>query len=185
MPFDRDKHHRRSIRLRGYDYAQPGAYFITICTFERAGLFGEVCDGEMRANAFGQVAAGEWQKTAAMRPRIRLDAFIVMPNHIHGIIVIEDAVHRSVNRAAAPGFGERAEVHTPRPESDSIPTIVRLYKAATTKRINASRDLPGVPVWQRNYYERIVRDENEYHRICEYIANNPARWADDQENPQR
>ena len=175
MGFDPDKHHRRSIRLAGYDYSQMGAYFVTVCAHDRRCLFGVVEDGAMRLNGLGEIVADEWAKTAEMRRRISVDAFVVMPNHLHGILVINDCRGTLQRAPTTEQFG--------RPTSDSIPTIVRLFKSATTKRINQMRGMPGFPVWQRNYFEHIIRDEAECGHARDYIEMNPARWAEDMENP--
>jgi REP-associated tyrosine transposase len=184
MPYYPHRHHRHSIRLRGCDYGQVGAYFITICTQDRVCLFGDVVDGEMRLNGAGQIAQEEWLRSAIIRPRVTLDAFVVMPNHIHGIIVLDDGRRGTLQRApteGGPTTGERFG----KPTSDSIPTIIRLFKAATTKRVNSMRDTPGMPVWQRNYYEHIVRTDESLDRIRQYIFDNPANWANDRENPEK
>lgn len=192
MAYDPEKHHRRSIRLGGYDYAQAGGYFVTICTQDRVCLFGDVVNGEMWLNGTGRIVHDEWMRTPVLRPRVTLDAFVVMPNHIHGIIILGDG-HNAVNDGATAGRGTLQRAPTERgsaverfgrPTSDSIPTIVRLFKSATTKRINRLRGTPGAPVWQRNYYEHIVRDDESLGRIRQYILNNPAQWASDRENPQ-
>ena len=178
MPYDPEKHHRRSIRLKGYDYAQPGAYFVTICTQHRACLFGAVVDGEMRLNELGRIVRDEWLKTAKLRPRVVLDEFVVMPNHVHGIIMVvdDDGGRGTLQRAPTiERFGKST--------SDSIPTIVRLFKSATTRRINQHRGTPGTLVWQRNYYEHIIRNEQTLNRIRRYIVENPLRWHLDRENP--
>ena len=131
-------------------------------------------DAEMRLNAAGWIVQDEWTRTAVIRVRVILDAFIVMPNHFHGIILIE--CRGTLQRAPTlEQFGK--------PTSDSIPTIIRLFKSATTKRLNALRDTPGIPIWQRNYHEHIIRDESEFNRIREYVINNPAGWDKDEENP--
>lgn len=177
MKFEPHKRHRRSLRLPEYDYSQLGAYFVTVCTHNRQALFGDVVAGEMELKACGRIVVEEWFKTGRLRPRIRLDAFVVMPNHVHGIIVIADG-RGTLQRAptkTVEKFGQ--------PTSDSLPTIVRLFKSATTTRINRWRGRPGVAVWQRNYYEHIIRDEAEWGRIREYIETNPANWAEDGENP--
>ncbi len=171
---------RRSIRLRDYDYAQSGAYFITVCAHQRQCLFGEIVDGKMQINPFGEIVKEEWFKTAVIRPNVTLfdDEFVIMPNHIHGIIWIVDDVGARRRRAPTlERFGK--------PVSGSIPTIVRAFKSAVTRRINALRGTPGAPVWQRNYYEHVIRNEPALHHIREYIATNPARWAVDRENPNR
>ena len=178
MNDDRQRHHRRSIRLKGYDYAQAGAYFITVVTYDRECLFGDVVENEMRLSDYGSIVQDEWTKSAVLRPRVMLDAFVVMPNHVHGIIALADDDGRGTLQRA-PTFERFGK-----PTSDSIPTILRLFKSATTKRINEMRETPGMPVWQRNYYEHIVRNESSLDRIRQYIFDNPARWAIDRENPQ-
>lgn len=166
--------HRRSIRLKGYDYTTAGVYFVTVVTNKRDCLFGQIVDGEMELNDCGRFAAAEWARTANLRPRVTLDAWIVMPNHFHAINALQDcpAVQRGPCLEA---FGK--------PVSDSIPTIVRLFKSATTKLINLHRGTPGIPVWQRGYYEHIIRDDRSLDRLRDYILNNADRWADDRENP--
>lgn len=166
---------RRSIRLPGYDYSQAGAYFVTLCVHDRACLFGEVVDGAMRLNELGALVASEWLRTATIRPQVTLDEFVVMPNHFHAIIAIEDS-RRGVLPYARPRFRSPAE---------SLGSIVRGFKSATTTLINSMRNSPGVPVWQRNYYEHVIRNESELTRIREYIANNPHQWSLDRENPQK
>jgi putative transposase len=184
---------RRSIRLKGFDYTSPGAYFITICTADRVCLFGQVVNGEMRLNKYGMLAADEWLRTPVIRPRVTLDAFIIMPNHMHGIIILNNfRNHCRGTLQCAPAESvyniQTSVPHTPtlerfgQPTSDSIPTIVRLYKSVTTKRINELRRTPGVSVWQRNYYERIIRDEKSLNRIREYITSNPLKWESDRNN---
>lgn len=173
------QHTRRSIRLKGHDYSQPGAYFVTVCTQDRACLFGEVTDGEMRLNPAGQLVESGWCAIPDHFPLARLDSFVVMPNHVHGIIVLSNvrATHASPPRhPVLPG--------RPRgPQRHSIGAIVGSFKSAVTKNINASRGTPGAPVWQRNYYEHVVRDEGSLNRIRQYILDNPAQWAMDRDNP--
>ncbi len=142
-------------------------------------MFGSVVDGEMRLNEFGVAVREEWLRTAILRPRVVLGEFILMPNHIHGIIVLSDDGGRGTLQRAptVEQFGK--------PTSDSIPTIVRLFKSATTKRINEMRGTPGSLVWQRNYCEHVMRNDESLNRICQYIATNPLRWAMDRENPNR
>jgi REP element-mobilizing transposase RayT len=152
-----------------------GAYFITLCIHNNDCLLGEIADGIMRLSPMGEIVRSEWITTGQIRPRIQIDAFVVMPNHFHGILVINGDGRGTLQRApTVEQFGH--------PTSDSIPTIVRLYKSVTTKRINLLREKPGEAFWQGNYYEHIIRDEDEYGRIREYIEANPARWAEDSEN---
>ena len=193
MTYNPEKHHRRSIRLKGYDYTQSGAYYITIVTHGRECLFGDMVDGEMRLSRTGQVAQREWERLPRRFPRVQLDRFVVMPNHIHGIIIITDggrgtAGHTNtmtVNGAAVPLPSPRSHEQFGKPVPGSIPTIVRSYKSAATLRINATRGTPGARVWQRNYYEHIVRSDSSLNRIRQYIVDNPARWDDDNENPEK
>jgi REP element-mobilizing transposase RayT len=184
MRYDPTRHHRRSVRLKGYDYTQAGAYFVTIVTQDRACLFGEVVDGAMRLNEYGEIIRDEWVKSATLRPRVTLDEFAVMPNHIHGIITLADSNRQDT--WAGRGTLQRAPTveQSGKPTSDSVPTIIRLFKAATTKRINDLRGTPGTSVWQRNYYEHIIRDDKSLNRIRQYIRDNPLRWAFDRENPE-
>jgi REP element-mobilizing transposase RayT len=171
---------RRSIRLRGYDYARPGSYFVTACTHRRRLLFGEVIDGQMRRNALGDIVHAEWYATERVRPEVRLDAFVVMPNHLHGILEIIDVGAR---RRLAPTEGARSRPRGPAP--GSVGAILGQIKSLTKKAINKARGTPGRPVWQPNYHEHVIRDENELQRIREYIFNNPLRWPWDRENPAR
>ena len=148
--FDPEKHHRRSIRLGGYDYSQAGAYFVTVCTRNRECLFGEIIDGEMRLNDAGRMVDSEWLNTPRIRPQVELDGYIVMPNHVHGIICVVDDGRGTARRApTVERFGC--------PVPGSLPTIVRAFKSAATKQINTLRGTPGTPVWQRNYYEYVIR----------------------------
>lgn len=181
MGYDPEKHHRRSIRLRHYDYRTPGRYFVTICTYQRLSLFGDVVDGEMQINAFGKAVNDCWQAIPQHFSYVSCDAFVVMPNHVHGIVVIDgDMVGEGI-------AGEGMAVPCPnkarkfgKPIAGSLPTIVGSFKSAATKRINQIRDAKGSPVWQRNYYERIIRDEAALTNIRRYIRNNPAMWHEDQ-----
>lgn len=169
--------YRRSVRLRGYDYSQAGAYFITACALNRMCLFGQVVDGEMRLNEYGEIVRREWERTGEIRRDVGIDAFVIMPNHFHGIIVIDPRRGTLQRAPTTERFGK--------PTSNTIPTIVRLFKSTTTRQINEHRGTPGIPVWQRNYYEHIVRNEESLHRIRQYIAENPLQWATDRENPSR
>ncbi len=160
------KYNRRSIRLLGYDYTQEGFYFITICTYKHKCLFGKIKDGKMHLSKYGKIVKDEWIKTETIRQNIKIDKFVIMPNHIHGIIVIEESVG--------------AYCDTPlqkfKSPSNTIGAIIRGFKSAVTKQINKIHNTSGIPVWQRNYYEHIIRDEQDYWRIAEYIQNNPLRW---------
>jgi putative transposase len=252
MRYNPEIHRRRSIRLKGYDYGQAGLYCITICAWQRQCIFGAIANGEMQLGPLGTIARDEWLRTAELRPHIALAEFVVMPNHLHGIIVMGDMdggmaiaadnkltvngrgtppralpdappcalpdaggdASRGTRRRALPGEwtqgmqgmvggdagdeGTRRRAPTgdgsqgrqmPRgveafgkPTSNTISAIARGYKAAVTKQINIVRNAPGCPVWQRNYYEHVIRSEADYLRIAAYILDNPRRWQEDSLN---
>jgi REP element-mobilizing transposase RayT len=175
--FDPDRHHRRSIRLRNYDYAQAGAYFVTVCTHNRECLFGEVVDGKMQLNAAGQMVEQCWLAIPEHFPHVELDAFVVMPNHIHGIVVITNPVEAQFIAPNTQGAMNQGAMN----RAPTLGGMVRAFKARSTRDIRLRE--PGVSVWQRNYYEHIIRSEESLMRIREYITNNPLQWALDRENP--
>ncbi len=179
MPYDHERHHRRSIRLRGYDYRQEGAYFVTIVTQDRACPFGQVVNRDMGLNEHGEIAMECWQNIPAHFPNVELDEFIIMPNHVHGILVITNNDATDVGATHASPLPKSPHG----PQSASVGAVVGSYKSAVTKRFNARRHTPGAAVWQRNYYEHIIRDDESLGRIRQYILDNPARWATDRENP--
>ncbi len=198
MTFNPNLHHRRSIRLQGYDYSQAGLYFLTICTHNRVPLFGKIVDGVMVLNAAGEIVNEEWHKTGHIRHQIVLHEFVIMPNHIHGIIQLvgadcirpdemrPDEMHADSDEQPAriqPGRVQRAPT-VPSPISiiQRIPTVgdvVRGFKSSVTKRVNALPGASGQRIWQRNYYEHIIRNEDAYLKIAEYIQTNPQRWETD------
>ena len=167
---------RRNLRLGGYDYAQPGAYFLTICVHDRACLLGDIVDEEMRLNDAGQVIANTWKELPKRFATLTLDRFVVMPNHVHGILMIDVG---------------RPYITHHRPGAAGEPTIGRIvgaFKSLTTVNyIRGVRQCAWTPfngrLWQRNYYEHVIRDETSLNRIREYILQNPLRWAVDRENP--
>jgi len=248
MPYNPSIHHRRSIRLKGHDYTQPAAYFVTLCTHEWAHLFGKVVDGAMQLNECSEIVCTEWFQTAVVRPYVvlNLDEFVVMPNHIHGIIWIvgndnsDDGVDNGsdarddgsggdtprndgagsggagrrddgagsrggtvgAQRRCAPTFAPKNATFPPgaTPTSTgrairgatptnvvpgSLGAIVRSFKSVVTRRINIMRNTPGAPVWQRNYYEHIIRTDRALNAIRRYIADNPRRWHLDRKNIHR
>ena len=177
LKYDPHKHHRRSIRLKGYDYTQAGAYFVTICTQNRECLFGEVVDGVIRPNTHGAIVFEAWHDLPNHYPNVTLDAFVVMPNHVHGIIML-------VTNDAPVGAGFKpAPTTQPGPMGHGLSEIIRAFKTFSARRINAARKSPGLSVWQRNYYEHIIRNEKSLNRIRQYILDNPLRWAMDRDNP--
>jgi len=205
MKYNPQKHHRRSIRLKGYDYTQPGAYFITICAYQRMHVVGEVINGEMVLNEVGKIAWDEWFKTAENRPYVKLyeNEFVVMPNHAHGIIHIVEQVGTprggvqdgDVQDEDGPQAGEQTgkrarQRRAPtretfgKPVPGSIPTIVRAYKSAVTYAVNAVENTRGSVLWQKNYYERVIRNDRELQNIGWYILNNPLNWQQDRDNLQ-
>jgi putative transposase len=181
MKYDPEIHNRRSIRLRGYDYSSPSAYFITICTHQKEFLLGRVLNGQMYRNTYGEIAEEEWFRSAAIRKEIQLDAWMVMPNHVHGIVMINPVVGAHGNVGAHRHVPLQVPARRPR----SLATFVGGFKGAVNRRINEMRRTPGAPVWQDNYYEHVVRNEDELARIREYIMTNPLRWMYDRENPER
>jgi REP element-mobilizing transposase RayT len=194
MRFDSDKRHRRSIRLPGYDYAQIGAYFVTIVTQGRVCLLGEVVNGETRLNDAGRIIQAAWDKLPDHYPGVECDEFIVMPNHVHGIIVLVDDSDSGIDVGAGPRAcpGKAKPQKSGQPQgvapTMSLADVVHRFKTLTTKRyidgVKASDWTPFAGrLWQRNYYEHVIRGENELNRIREYIRNNPLQWAMDRENP--
>jgi putative transposase len=180
MRSDPNRHHRRSIRLRGYDYTQPGAYFVTICTQNRAYLFGQMVDGEMVLSDGGRMVQTVWDEMPVHYEGVAIETFIVMPNHIHGIIVLVGA--------ATGGRPPSGQAQGPAPTIGiSLPDVVQRFKTMTTKRYVdgvRQRRWPPFPgrLWQRGYYEHIIRDEESLDRIRQYIDDNPAQWELDREN---
>jgi REP element-mobilizing transposase RayT len=163
MPnYNPDLHHRRSIRLSGYDYSQNGLYFVTICTHNREYLFGDIRDGEMHLNDAGKMIQRVWDEIPIYYPSIGIEQFIVMPNHIHGIIAIHDMP----------------------PPRLSLPEVVQRFKTMTTKQYTDGvkyhhwQSFSG-KLWQRNYWEHIIRTEQSQREIATYIITNPAQWETD------
>ena len=182
--------HRRSIRLRGYDYSQPGAYFVTICTQNRLSVFGRIADGKMILDEPGAIANSEWKKLDQRFPQIELDEYIIMPNHIHGIIIITDtvgAIHElpihpsDIENGLQPDVTEENSPAIRR--RMTLPRVIGFYKMNSAKAINIALKTPGKHRWQRNYYEHIIRNNDSLNRIRRYIHENPSQWSNDSENP--
>ncbi|WP_129594201.1 transposase [Seramator thermalis] len=199
---DYPKHNRHSIRLQGYDYAQPGVYFITIVAHDRKCLFGEIVNGDMRMNECGEMARQCWLEIPNHFPQTQLDEYIIMPDHIHGIIIINDfpivgaknfsplpfepsprscqpspqPSEPSPNNMGTKIFSPRPNTTPFRSPSQTIGSIVRGFKIGVTKWMHQNTDIQNV--WQRNYYEHIVRNADELHRIRQYIRNNPRNWRE-------
>jgi REP element-mobilizing transposase RayT len=165
---------RRSIRLPEYDYSGPGLYFVTICTDGRRCLFGEIVGQRMTLNESGRLVESCWREIPDHFSHIDLDDFVVMPNHLHGIVGIAEPV--GATHGSPPGTA-RGPTHR------SLGAIIGTFKTAVAQRINRLRRTTGVSVWQRNYYEHIIRNERALDAIRQYIAENPRRWGEDGENP--
>ncbi len=178
-PYDPAIHHRHSLRLKGYDYAEAGAYFVTVCAQHRHLLFGEIVDGAMRLNEAGEIVAASWEWLSDRYPHVELDESIVMPNHFHGILVIKESSAAYYRRGGSRAAPTTIAIGKP------LGQLVGAFKTASTKRINIVRGTPGVPIWQRNYYEHVIRNERDLEEIREYIVNNPLRWELDSLHPDR
>ncbi len=180
--FDPSRQRRRSVRLRYHDYA-GGLYFVTICTHGRLPLFGEIVDGEMTLSAAGEIVTDEWVRTGEIRAEVVLDAFVVMPNHVHGIVGIIDGSTPTDGVGAHGRAPLRCGIAYRRPKS--LGALVAGFKSAVTRRINHENGTPGAAVWQRNYWERVLRDDRELAIARRYIADNPLRWHLDRLHPGR
>ncbi len=240
MTYNPNIHHRRSIRLKGYDYSQAGAYFITICCQDRdVSTLGEIVDGKMILNDYGNIAYNEWGNTPNIRKNVELDVFVIMPNHLHGIIIINDIGRGELH---SPNIktdqNRKGELHSPiisgecnspqpsrqgfRSPSQTVGAIVRGFEGSVMRQINTYESRRGEmlspdnekgrmqfaptdssdnemgecnsinskgecnsprqvqsSIWQRDYYEHIIRTDKSYQRISDYIIENPARWEDD------
>lgn len=195
MPkFDPQKHHRRSIRLKKYDYSSEGAYYVTIVAWHREFLFGEIVNKEMQLNKVGKIVEWEWLELPKRLPYVELGASVVMPNHFHGILFIRENV-------GAPRHGPTRTQSDPKPLPTIIPedidgqplplgpkpaslgAIIAQFKSRVTKRIWRFPEFKETPIWQRNYYEHIIRNETDLQNKTDYINANPLLWDDDDENP--
>ena len=200
MTYNPEIHHRRSIRLKDYDYSQAGAYFVTICAWQRECLFGEIVNGEMILNDMGRIVKSVWSGMPEHFASIYLDEYAIMPNHFHGILHINESVEvvgakqgssalpafdlRSTKGKAGEAFALPLQLQPVRGSvSGSLSSIIQNFKSVSTRKINNFRNNPGCPIWQRNYYERVIRNEVELSRAREYIINNPMKWELDKENP--
>ena len=161
---------------------------MTICVNRRECLFGDVVDGQMRLNRYGEIVVEEWQRSSVIRKEIELDAWVVMPNHFHGIVIIDIPVGSNGNVGAnGNGRGERGspprDDSQPRMKPKSLSSLMAGFKSIVTKEINILRDAPGTKLWQRNYYEHIIRNQEAMDKIRRYIVNNPLSWSIDQLHP--
>ena len=170
MPYDPEIHHRRSIRLRHYDYSQPGSYFVTICTEKKEHLFGQVVEGEMHRNERGDRIARCWNWLAQQYPYIVMDEWTIMPNHLHGIIVIT---------------GEEGGSRTAPTGRKTLGRLVGAFKTVSTGDLNELRATPIRTLWQRDFYDHIIRNQDELNKIREYIRTNPLQWSSDPDFTQK
>jgi len=166
------KSQRKSIRLKEFDYTTPWWYYITICMFNHKILFGEIKKGKLVLNDFGKIVKDEWLKTKTIRNNIDLDYYVIMPNHFHGILINESRDKARLVPTEVRRFGK--------PVPNSLSSIIGSFKSAVTKRINESRKSPGAKVWQSRFYDHIIRNDNDLHRIRTYIQNNPLKWELDE-----
>ena len=155
------------MRLEGYDYTLPGAYFITLVTQHRECLFGEVVGGEMRINQFGKIVERAWLDLLFHYPHIIQEAFVIMPNHVHGIIDIK------ASRGGSETLPYKTKIY-------GLSEIVRAFKSFSARRINQMRNKHGIAVWQRSFYDHIICNDRDYHNIWEYIQINPQQWQEDE-----
>ncbi len=199
MTYDPKQHHRRSIRWVGYDYSEAGAYFVTVCVQDHLCLFGEIANDEMRMNEAGCMVQATWEEMPSHYPGVEIDAFVVMPNHMHGIIRLCPKPV-GTGPCACPDHGvQTRSIGGGQPQGVaptktggsllSLADVVRRFKSLTTKRYAEGVRGQGWPafherLWQRNYYEHVIRGEESLNRIRRYIENNPMSWAFDEENPQ-
>lgn len=163
--FEGARRRRNRLRLRGYDYSSAGAYFVTIVTEGRLCMFGEVVAGEMRLNEAGEAVRQGWESLEERYRHVALDAFVVMPNHLHGVVVIDDS------------GAESSTLRKP------LGRLVGSFKTIMTQRVNDVLGTRGKRLWQRNFYEHVVRGQEDLDRIRDYIVGNPAAWDRDEENP--
>jgi len=197
MTFDSNVHNRKSIRLQGYDYSRAGAYFVSICTHNRERLFGEIIDDKINLNEIGKMVLWHWIRIPNHFPNVKLDEKIILPNHVHGVIWLNDnkdvgyvgAKHskqptslNNQNRSenASPLQSQQIPIGT---KPQSLSAIIQNFKSITSRKFHRIRKHNNTKLWQRNYFERIIRDEDELNRIREYIIYNPLKWEKDKEDP--
>lgn len=184
--FDSQKHHRHSIRLPNYDYSQSGAYFATIVTWQRVCLFGDVVGKEMRLNDIGKIIRWEWLELPKRLHFLELGAFVIMPNHFHGIFIFHEnvgATHQGLTESDFSKLDGSPLPHGPKPFS--LGAVMAQFKSRVTKRLWKIPALKGIPIWQRNYYEHIIRNDCDLQAKTDYIEANPLLWGEDDENPVR
>lgn len=175
MKYNPSEHHRRSIRLKEYDYSEPNWYYVTICTHHHKNLLGEIKNSKMILNDFGKIVNEEWLKTKELRTNVELDDYVIMPNHFHGILII---ALRDTARCVLTTINDKRKFGEMQP--GSLSAIIRAFKSSVTKRINELRDVQGKEVWQKGFYEHIIRNEQDLYNIRKYIELNPLKWEIDE-----
>ena len=189
MGYNREIPRRRSLRLKGYDYTQVGAYFVTIATQQRLCLFGEIVDKEMRLNEAGKMVCRVWETLPQRFSAIEMGMFVVMPNHLHGIIVInQPAEQKRATTRVTPTRAMDGEADVPTANQFTLGDIIGAYKSLTTvEYVRGVKTMDWTPfherLWHRNYYEHVVRHDESLRDLQQYILDNPAQWAFDKENP--
>jgi putative transposase len=181
MPFDPRIHHRRSVRLGSWDYAWAWWYFVTVCTEDRACCLGRVDGRGIELSPEGRIVHEQWTAIPQQFPAVDLDVFVIMPNHLHGIIILNDPPHAKDRRGLINQTPPHASWSLMRQKGISLGKVLRAFKARTTRLIRVSVN-PGFG-WQRNYYDHILRNDADLHRVRTYMANNPLQWDLDEENP--
>jgi REP element-mobilizing transposase RayT len=181
MALFQNKYRIESTRLQGWDYSRAGLYFVTICTHDRAYFFGEISAGEMQLSPIGEIVTDEWQKAPQIRPNVELDAWVVMPNHLHGIVGITHQMPKPAVETTRRVVSTPADAPTARLQPNSLGAIIGQFKSVCTKRIWAAGFRHFA--WQTRFYDHIIRDEKSLHKIREYIINNVGRWEQDRNNP--
>ena len=174
MSFDPDRHHRRSIRLPEYDYSLPGCYFVTICSYQRLHLFDNP--------ALRTIAEAAWMALPGFDPCLRLDAWVLMPNHVHGIIEFVERSSRARPTVESTQRPAQVTVRRRPVAPGTLSAVVRSFKAVVTRRAHGLGRLSLGPIWQRGFWERIIRDEDELQAVRRYIEDNPRRWSEGRDN---
>ncbi|MGB9882897.1 MAG: transposase [Microgenomates group bacterium] len=181
----KDKFFIPSIRLKNWDYSSSGFYFVTICTYQKQCFLGEIINGKMKLSKIGEIVYQEWINTKQIRKNIDLDEFIIMPNHLHGIIVIKNKLNVKINKYQFNVETSRRDVSTIKNifklKPNSLGSIIGQFKSKTTKKIHNLGYLNFH--WQSRFWDHIIRNEKSLNEIRQYIKNNPLKWAEDEENP--
>ena len=165
----------KKIRLKNYDYTQAGLYFVTVCTNKKKHMFCKITSNQLVLNKYGKIVESCWSSISDHFTHTAVDCFVVMPNHIHGIIEIIGNTDTACRVPTEESFGS--------PKTNSLSTIIRSFKSAVTKQIHLIPGNESLTIWQPRYYEHVIRNEKELNSIRQYIDHNPLRWRFDQENP--